>query len=66
MDFGDVSIPDRYAKNQYIKLPFNSIFWFQFLIGTLKTRLLLRKIKCRNRVSIPDRYAKNVRQAEKR
>ena len=54
-----VSIPHRYAKNLY-SVPYNKLFsQFQFLIGTLKTRIAEEKAADRLEVSIPHRYAKN-------
>ena len=56
----NVSIPHRYAKNlqQYGGIFFLGVL-FQFLIGTLKTYLLVCVSCSICSVSIPHRYAKN-------
>mgnify|MGYP006991310183 CR=1 FL=1 len=57
-----VSIPDRYAKNNLWENVFAaSKITFQFLIGTLKTSWMRGRWASRLVVSIPDRYAKNSR-----
>jgi len=55
-----VSIPHRYCKNVQKKgYGHYGCFLFQFLIGTVKTRLLTKIITGLLKVSIPHRYCKN-------
>ena len=59
--FGDVSIPHRYAENQNWTTPKNrTIFSFQSLIGMLKTEIGSPHNLRSGNVSIPHRYAENL------
>ena len=56
-----VSIPHRYARNGQTKRCFYYyMIWFQFLIGTLETLVLVFRGKLLDAVSIPHRYARNA------
>ena len=55
-----VSIPYRYATNVDNPIPHVAYVQFQFLIGTLQTRVAEEKAADRLEVSIPYRYATNV------
>ena len=55
-----VSIPFRYAENTWVKIKPDEQLLFQFLLGTLKTFILLPPVPPPISVSIPFRYAENI------